>query len=195
MSAAVLSVTVTEAEGAGFVTAFPSGALRPDASNVNFVAGQTVPNQVVVPVGVDGRVQLYALATTHLLVDVMGYFTDDSAPASTAGLFVPQTPTRQLDTRSGGAPRPGPGADRFVPVPAQAAAVVLNVTAADAAAAGFVTAWPANVPQPNTSNLNLERTGQTIAGHVAVGAATGQVRLFTQNGTHLIADLAGWYTA
>ena len=54
-------------------------AARPDASNVNFVAGRTVPNLVVVPVGADGTVSLdnVSAGSTQLLADVYGYFKAD----------------------------------------------------------------------------------------------------------------------
>ena len=47
---------------------------RPDASNLNFVAGQTVPNLVVAPVSATGTVCFYVYGTAHLLADVSGYF-------------------------------------------------------------------------------------------------------------------------
>ena len=52
-----------------------SGIPRTGTSNLNFRAGQTIPNTVVVPVGMDGKIQLYNGSTGkfHLLVDVSGY--------------------------------------------------------------------------------------------------------------------------
>ena len=38
-AAVVLNVTVTGAQGSGFVTVFPCGEALPTASNLNFVAG------------------------------------------------------------------------------------------------------------------------------------------------------------
>ena len=73
-SAVVLTVTVTESVGAGFVTVFPCGSVMPLASNVNFGAGATVANSVVSGVGVGGRVCVFVSESTHLVVDVNGYF-------------------------------------------------------------------------------------------------------------------------
>jgi len=72
----VLNVTVTGPAAAGFVTAYASGAVRPLASNQNFVVGQTVPNVVVAPVGGDGRVALFngAPGSVDLVADISGYF-------------------------------------------------------------------------------------------------------------------------
>ncbi|MUH50870.1 MAG: N-acetylmuramoyl-L-alanine amidase [Actinobacteria bacterium] len=46
----------------------------PTASNLNFVAGQTVPNAVIAKLGTNGKVCLYTSAVTHLIVDVNGVF-------------------------------------------------------------------------------------------------------------------------
>ena len=70
--AVVLNVTVSEASAAGFVTVFPCGGSRPNASNVNYVGGQTVANAVVATVGVGGAVCVFTSATAHLIVDVNG---------------------------------------------------------------------------------------------------------------------------
>jgi hypothetical protein len=69
-----LNVTAVQGAGPGWVTVFPCGAARPLASNLNFVAGQTVPNAVLSKVGADGAVCLFASAATHLVVDVNGSF-------------------------------------------------------------------------------------------------------------------------
>ena len=76
VAAVSLNVTVTEGEnptvGGGFVTVFPCGA-RPDASNLNFTAGQTVPNAVIAPVSAAGEVCFFSSADTHLLADINGW--------------------------------------------------------------------------------------------------------------------------
>jgi hypothetical protein len=46
----------------------------PGASNLNYSAGQVVPNAVLVKVGTGGKVCLYSFAETDLLVDVNGAF-------------------------------------------------------------------------------------------------------------------------
>ena len=52
--------------------------VRPIASNLNFVAGQTVPNLVVVRVPSSGFVDFYnKRGFTHVLADVVGYYDDD----------------------------------------------------------------------------------------------------------------------
>ena len=70
----VLNVTATEPDLAGFLTVFPGNAARPPTSNVNYLAGQTIPNAVIVGLGPTGTVDIFSSATSHVVVDVVGYF-------------------------------------------------------------------------------------------------------------------------
>ena len=77
IGAVALNVTVTDTEnptiGGGYVTVYPCGT-RPDASNLNFTTGQTIPNAVIAPVSATGDICFYVYGTAHLLADVSGYF-------------------------------------------------------------------------------------------------------------------------
>ena len=48
-----LNITVTQPFAAGFVTVWPCGAARPNASTLNFAAGETRANQVLAKLGSD----------------------------------------------------------------------------------------------------------------------------------------------
>lgn len=101
VGAVLLNLTITSPEAAGYVTAHPTGEARPWASNVNMVAGQTVPNLVLAGVGTGGRVRLYASAGTHLVADVVGWLpgsTPPLPPVPTVGgcpIFSPAHPWNQ----------------------------------------------------------------------------------------------------
>ena len=84
-SSVVLNVTVTEPQQPGYVTVFPCGTALPNASNLNFIAGETFPNAVIAKVGNNGNVCLYSSADTHLVVDVNGY----SRPSENSGSLAP----------------------------------------------------------------------------------------------------------
>ena len=71
-SSVILNVTATQAAGPGYATVYPRGVTRPNASNVNFPAGQSVANLVVAKLGVNGEVCLYTHKQTHVVVDVAG---------------------------------------------------------------------------------------------------------------------------
>ena len=199
VSSVVLNVTVTEATATSFLTAWPAGMARPLASNLNFVAGQTVPNLVTVKVGEGGKVSLYNHAgTAHVIADVTGWYGADGSR------YTPVTPSRILDTRAAvGAPAGPVAAASVLPlqvtgrggVPATGvSAVVLNVTVTEPSATSFLTAWPAGVARPLTSNLN-HVAGQTVPNLVIVKVGeAGRVNLYNHAGTaHLIADVAGWF--
>lgn len=74
-SAVILNVTATGASEETFVTVYPDGVGRPDASSLNVASGGTIANLVIAKVGANGRVRLYNEAGgVHLLADVTGYF-------------------------------------------------------------------------------------------------------------------------
>ena len=210
-SAVVLNLTVTGTTASTDVRAYPAGTAIPDASSLNAQAGQTVPNLVTVRIGSAGAVTLRnSGGSVQLIADLAGWYTPDATGAGFASL----EPRRVLDTRSPavGAPAGKLGPTGFVDlkvtgalptadgdtvtVPADARAVVLNVTATGATSSTDIRVYPTptNGSVPDVSNLNV-RAGQTTPNlvTVAVGQA-GQVRLRNLGGqVHLIADLAGYY--
>src|SRR5207245_9133899 len=99
VAAVVLNVTVTNATAPSFLTVFPTGGAPPVISNLNFVAGQTVPNRVIVKVGTAGMVSFHnATGRVDVIADVAGRF-GDATPGGTGAGFNPLTPSRILDTR------------------------------------------------------------------------------------------------
>jgi hypothetical protein len=190
VSAVIFNLTITEADGPGYVTAWPSGAVPPPISNVNVSgAGETNQNLVIVPVGSGGRVSLSTFAGAHLVADLVGWLD--------AG-YQPSGPSRVMDTRAasgsaGAGQRLGPGGTAALALAGAAGATaVVNVTADDATAPGYVTVWPSGRPQPDTSNLNQERAHQTVANLVIVPVGPdGTVRLFSLSGTDLVVDDIG----
>ncbi|MFF3193409.1 N-acetylmuramoyl-L-alanine amidase [Streptomyces misionensis] len=75
-TAVVLNVTAVRPTTTSYVTVYPDGVPRPTpASSLNFTAGETIPNLVVVPV-TNGKVDLYNHAgNVDLIADLAGYFT------------------------------------------------------------------------------------------------------------------------
>jgi len=202
-AALALNVTVTGAQQAGYLTVYPCGSSRPNASSLNYEAGDTVANAVIARPGSGGRVCVFASGTTHVIVDVGGSFIGGGPLASLAA------PSRVLDTRPGGSTGDGQQAGGGlrsagsilrldvagrVGVPSSATAVVLNVTVTGPQGGGYITAYPAGVAQPATSNVNFD-PNQTIPNAVVAGVGPdGSVCLFTSAATHLIVDVTGYLT-
>ena len=73
-SAVVLNVTAADAGSSGYVTVWPCGEPRPNASNVNYRPGGAVANAVIVRVGVGGKVCMFTETATQLIVDINGWY-------------------------------------------------------------------------------------------------------------------------
>ncbi len=112
--------------------------------------------------------------------------------------FVPASPVRVLDTR-GGLGAAGPLAAEAtlalsIPgVPADATAVVINVTVTEPDRDGFLTVWPCGPARPLVSNLNFAAGENRSNLVVATRGTGGQVCVSGNATTHVIADLSGWY--
>lgn len=201
VKAVVLTVTATKPTSAGFLTAYAAGSPRPNASNLNWVTGQTVSNLVTVPVA-DGKTTLFnaGVGSVHVVADLAGLYPD------VGGLpFVPQTGKRILDTRAKigvsttTAVRPHTSVVVTIPGGQTSAgqAALLNLTVTQPSTAGFLTAYPADQAMPTTSNVNWTR-GQTVATLAAVRMSDDRkIRLYnSSSGTvHIVADFAGYFGA
>jgi LPXTG-site transpeptidase (sortase) family protein len=194
-TAVVLNVTATNTTAPGFVTAYPTGQSLPLASNLNPErARQSIPNLVTVPIGNGGQVDVFTFTRADIVVDTFGFYTP--AQSAKAGRYIPVGPVRAYDSR----PVRGPLAAReTVRVPlrnfigAGASAVVLNVTATEAASEGYYTVFAAGAPQPTTSNLNVVKDG-TVPNQVIVPVSPEGIDIFSFGGGHVIVDVFGWFT-
>jgi hypothetical protein len=206
-TAVALNVTVTDTTAASYLSVYPAGGARPVVSNLNWASGETVPNLVIVPVGTSGQVSFYNYAgRTDVVVDLEGYFALEVA-GSTAGSYVPITPTRVVDTRSGsglssaGMTLGAGGALSFTATGAGngpstgVTAALMNVTVTNTTAASYLTAYPEGATQPLASNLNWV-PGETVANRVIVPvSSTGRVTLYNSTGsTDVIVDVNGYFT-
>ncbi|MFI8827348.1 peptidoglycan recognition protein [Streptomyces sp. NPDC053431] len=201
VTAVVMNVTATNPTNSGWVSVYPSGTTRPSTSNLNFRAGQSIPNLVIVPVGADGKVSFYNHAgSVDLLGDVTGYFTTDTTQAKHVNIG----PKRLMNTIAGQGVRQGKvGAKETVTlqvtgangIPASGVtAVVINVTATNPTSSGWVSVYPSDQTRPPVSNLNFT-TGLSIPNLVVVPvSADGKVSFYNHAGSvDLLADITGYF--
>jgi hypothetical protein len=190
-SAVVLNVTATNTTASGgYLTVWPTGQSQPLASDLNWSAGQTVANRVIVPLGSNMSFSIYnAVGSADVIVDISGYFTDNSQSVGTVtGSFYNATaPARICDTRSGAtsnqcnqAPNGtlGPSSmlkvsDVSMNLPASAAALMTNITATDTTAWGYLATAPDGAPAPASSDVNWTGAGQTVPNAVVPGLSSG----------------------
>jgi hypothetical protein len=194
-TAAAVTVTVVNATTDTYLTAWPAGATRPTTSTVNARRGVAVANAAIVPLSVDGAIDLFSPADTDVVVDVSGAFVP--ASSSAAGRFVPAEPQRLLDTRETGAGVLAGGeitVARPAAVAADALALVVNVTSVGARRPGFVTARAAGAPPAETSIVNPDGTGSAVAASVVVPASPAGITIGTSVASDLVVDLVGWFT-
>ena len=182
--AAVLNITVTEPDGAGYATVFPCDVASPLASNLNVVKGQTVAGLVLATLAADGSACVTTSVGAHIVVDQQGSL-------AATGSYHPVVPTRLVDTRDAKGPIAA-GATMTVDLPAGAVSASVTVTADQPDGAGFVTAHRCDSTRPNASNLNPVAS-QAVANSALV--AGGRLCIFTSQRTHLVVDVDGWFTA
>ena len=189
VTAVLLDITVDAPATAGFVTAYSCGEPLPLASNLNFVAGQTITNSAVVKVGSDHTVCFYVSTATHLVIDINGAFS----PSSPVGFPMNVHPKRLVDTRPS-SPVAGQTAmelklAEMTNLPGNATAVTLNVTVDGPQGPGFVTVYPCSSALPLASNLNF-LAAQTVAESVTVPLGIdATICVFTTSTTDLVIDL------
>jgi len=203
-TAVVLNVTAVESTAPSFLTLFPTGSPRPTAgSNLNFSAGQIIPNLVTVKVGTNGNVDFYnAVGTVNVVADMVGYYEVDAGDR-----FNPLTPDRLLDSRitapsawtPAGALNQGQTKQLQITgrggVPTTATSAIVNITAVEGSAQSFLMAYPTGSPQPvQASNLNF-LPGQIIPNLAIVKLGTGgRINLFNAQGSvNVIVDVVGYF--
>jgi uncharacterized protein YvpB len=196
VAAVALNVTATNPTAGSHLTIFPAGSALPGTSNLNFQAGQSLPNRVIVPVGAGGQIGIYnAGGRVDVVVDVNGWFTDATSPAG-GSRFTAITPQRILDTRSGFGPirDAGVATVQFADSAALGiTAIVANFTSVGAAAPSYLTVWPDGTSQPLASDLNYA-TGQTIPNLVITKLGPNGFNVYNAAGyADLVIDLNGYY--
>jgi hypothetical protein len=189
--AAIVNVTAVDAREPGFMTVFPCDIAVPEGSNVNFRAGQTVPNLVFAPLASDGRLCVYTFGSAGLIVDVTGYLPQYTDIEPVPGI-------RIYDSRWGDGPLTDYTTIKFSPnEPTGVQSLILNVTAADALETGFMAVYPCSgsglyYSPDNASNLNFV-TGETRANAAVtkVDLVSEAFCVFARGSADLIIDLNG----
>ncbi len=189
-TAVQLNVTAIGGAAGGYLTVYPCGQV-PVASNVNFAAGQIVPNSALVGV-VDRSICFYSNVAVDVVVDVTGY-----VQPGVKGRFAAVTPARLLDTREGTSTpiAAGSTATLSISAPSGALAANLNVASAGADGPGYLTVYPCGSSRPGTSTLNPAGGAEPARANGATVAidSTGSVCVYSTVATDLVVDLLGWW--
>ena len=198
--AVALNLTAVFPDQTGWIRAFPCDVAEPSISSLNPRVGQARANSAILPTAADGTICLTSNVTSHVIIDVTGWFGDVGGQE-----FVPLSPLRIADTRAdhpelnGGAAAGmlEPGRTLKIQVAGSrgidegARAASLNIVAAGASASGFLTAIPCGQPS-DVSNLNFAGGGGATANGTNVKLdGSGAVCVTASTATHVIVDITG----
>lgn len=203
LGAVALNVTVTNPTADSFVTVSPDSGGTPTASNLNFRAGETVSNLVIVPVSSAGEITFFNHAgSADVIADVEGYFLVSPNGIAPTTAFTPVTPTRLLDTRNGTGGFHGPfypnETDAVTmagvgPVPIDAKSVVLNVTVVNGTADSYLKVAGGTLVQTSNLNFGPGQTKQVLV--IAQVDPGGRVEFYNHVGyVDVVADVFGYFT-
>jgi hypothetical protein len=201
-TAVVVNLTAAGGTLPSFLTSYADGTTRPNVSNLNFVPNQSVANRATVPVAANGMIDVYNLqGTVNVDVDISGYYT--AAGGGNGSAFVPITPQRITDTRTGtnGSPIASNTTETFnlsnTSIPATATAVATNVTAIPGNAPGFLTVFPVSSSTPPLASDVDWAANQVVPNFtIADTQGTGQANIYNYIGdtTNVAIDAFGYFT-
>jgi hypothetical protein len=191
------------------LTLYPSDVEQPTVANSNYNPNEILNNVFTVGLGAaDGAFNIFVTSTTHVVVDVTGYY----APPGAGGLYFHPlpNPVRLLETRNdpaspgcyktnaplqGGVVRtqPARGVCDGLTIASNALGIVGNATVVNANG-GFLTFWPSDATRPLVATSNFS-TGQIFNRHFTVGlsAGAGAFNIFALLTTDLVIDVSGYF--
>ncbi|TDC82000.1 hypothetical protein E1193_13165 [Micromonospora sp. KC606] len=215
VGAVVLNVTITGPTADSFVTAYPAGEARPDASSINFATGWLGSNNVTVKLGAGGKVSVYNRnGSTDVVVDVVGYYAADNSFPAAGGQYEWYEPERIFDTRSDPEGKPPAGSTLEYSlnfnevggpdVNSHIKTLVFNLTAVAPAKAGFLTAWSGATGRPTSSTVNYGANVNVpnvafVQTTPCTGSEPGQwcepgapkFKIYTSAAAHVLVDFVG----
>lgn len=193
------NVTVLGAPAPGHVTIYNCSNPIPTASSINYAPWETVPNSGVFPLSPSGDICIHAYSSTHLFIDINGYFR----PSDGAN-YHPMTPTPLVNTLTD-LNAPGrlaagqtltidvPEAD--VGVPSNATAVAVIVSGIYPSGPGHITVYPCGSTLPTVSTLNPEVAIKRTNAAIAPLSSSGTLCLYTHESVDVTVDAVGYFTA
>ncbi len=214
------ATTVVPSAG-GYLTIYPSDALRPTVASSNYAGNDVINGPFAVRLGADGKFKVFTLMSTDLVIDILGYYSPDATDANGPGQYFNQIPrpVRLLETRANPANLPGCNKPGFrlqsqttiYVVPATgtcdstnfggALSVVGNATVVTPDNGGFLTIYPSGQP-PTIATSNFGAGGAYNRHfYTGVDAATGFFNIFLNLNnppnavftSDLVIDVSGYF--
>lgn len=174
LKAVVANITAIPTSGSGgYLTAWSGAGTRPGTSTLNYAPGEVSPNTTTIPVVYNRTDALgnswyrYAITpgghgSVNVIVDIAGYYT--TAADGVGAVFVPLSPTRLADTRTGAggvSGKRGTNSTTNLLLPStlvslsRTQAFAGNLTATGATKSTYQTIWSGTAPT-DSSTTNVE---------------------------------------
>ena len=204
--AVFLNVAAVSPSGPGFLTVFPCGTTRPNAANINYVGGGVAANAVLAKIGDSGKICVFTLAETDLVIDINGYIPAGAGTQSVDPGRIYESRSSNpayvtVDGQSQGGGRTLAGGITEIKVTGRAnvatdaEAVFLNVAAVSPSGPGFLTVFPCGTTRPNAANINYVGGGVAANAVLAKIGDSGKICVFTLAETDLVIDINGYIPA
>lgn len=211
-TAVAADITLTSEAAAGALNAYADGTQRPITSSTNYYASTTITGYQVIPLGLDGKIDLYnaSSGTTHLIVDLTGYFTSNATltgdqtyhPLASAYHAVDTGTSLANTSLTGSTPYVVPASTTFTmnvtgvdSIPSNATGVAVNFTTSHETTGGFLEVYPTGTsPSADTALTYQTNFLTSMSADVPIGTG-GTITIANEGGaTRVMADISGYYT-
>ncbi len=208
VQAVVIDVTVLPGSSAGWAVVWPYGQSQPATSNISYLASSLITNRVMVPVGTNGKINIYTSAGgMNYVVDANGW-TSSAGPSQVGNVLQQQATHRACDTRTGSGyacagQHLSAGTTQVIslgglgglPSAANVLAVALNVAVIPSNGMAGVTLWPDGTSQPSTTDMIVNSQWALANFDAVVGLSSlGKIDIVSGVAADVVIDVEGWYS-
>ena len=175
VKAVALNVTIAEPSQPGYLTVAAAGSRPFDVSQIAFVSA-TASSLIVTSASADGLIELRLSegASSHIIVDLLGYFLTARSPDHLSIVPEPR-PVTLVDTRTSIPIDPAKTTDVTLSQPQ--AGAILGITATGARAPGYLTVF-GGATRPDTSAVNFGLGHDATALSIVTTSADRVVHIF-----------------
>ncbi len=146
----------------------------------------------IVPLAANGKIDIFAGATTDVIADVTGYFTTSTSGQKYHAIGA----VRMIDTRQDGGTLQTGGTMKVTQgntVIALNPTLILNLTVTQPGGPGNLIVYPDGSARPTTSNINFIKD-ETVAALALASANAGTIDIYDDGPTtQVIVDCLGYF--
>lgn len=199
------SVSAVEPTAGGFTRLWPTGALPPAATFVNYTKAQGTTNTGAISLGTGGQLALRNFGgPANYTLDIQGYFIEpgDLDSGVVGSVYHALVPCRVYDSRGAdGMFTPNETTSRTVTgssttcgIASGATAAEASVSATEPASSSFTRLWPQGGSPATATFVNYTKAqGTTNTGSISLSTAGGVTLKNFGGTTHYVIDVQGYW--